>query len=31
MGRPWWVAARVREELLRAARRHGVPPDQLGL
>jgi very-short-patch-repair endonuclease len=31
MGRPWWVAARVREEIVRAARRHGVAPEQLGL
>jgi very-short-patch-repair endonuclease len=31
MGRPRWVAARVRDELVRAARRHGVALDQLGL
>jgi very-short-patch-repair endonuclease len=29
--RPRWVAARVREELVRAAHRHGVALDQLGL
>jgi very-short-patch-repair endonuclease len=31
MMRPWWVAARVREELVRAGRRHGVPLDRLDL
>ena len=31
MLRPWWVAARVREEILKAARRHGVALDALGL
>jgi very-short-patch-repair endonuclease len=29
--RPRWVAARVREEIVKAARRHGVALDQLGL
>jgi very-short-patch-repair endonuclease len=29
--RPWWVAARVREEIVKAARRHGVALDTLGL
>lgn len=29
MGEPWWVAGRVRAELVRAARRHGVPLDRL--
>ena len=31
MRRPWWVAARVREELVKAARRHGVVLDAWGL
>jgi very-short-patch-repair endonuclease len=31
MCRPRWVAARVREEIVLAARRHGVTLDVLGL
>jgi very-short-patch-repair endonuclease len=31
MCRPWWVAARVREELIKAARRRGVTLDALQL
>ena len=31
MRRPWWVAGQVRDELVLAARRHGVALDQLDL